>query len=69
VSADAQTRKQRDRCIELYTVARRALESLSEERLNLCFEARESLNECRGELERFDSHRMAQPVIREGGAQ
>lgn len=64
----AQSVTQRDRCIELYNTARRALEALAEERLNLDPETRESLDRCRGELETMDAARMAQPVSRKGGA-
>lgn len=52
---------QRARCRELYDVARRALESLAEERLNLDGRTRDTLNECRGKLEEFDSLRCFQP--------
>ena len=65
----AQSVEQRDRCIECYNVAAKALTALSEERLNLDHETREALNRCRGALEEFDACRMAQPVTREGGAQ
>lgn len=63
-----QSVEQRDRCIELYIVARRALESLAEERLNLGGETRDAPDRTRGCLEEFDAARMRQPVTRKGGA-
>lgn len=63
-----QTVEQRDRCIELYNMARRALEALAEERLNLGGETRDALDRTRGCLEEFDYARMQQPVTRKGGA-
>jgi hypothetical protein len=64
----AQTFAQQRRTIELYNVARKALEAMSEERLNLSLEARDALNRTRGSLEEFDAFRMLIPVSEKGGA-
>lgn len=66
MSAVAMTPEQNRRFRELYRKAFVALESLSEERLNLAADTRAALDKTRGSLELTDAFRLMQPTT-EGG--